>query len=189
MICVGASITAGATTANPATDSYPSQLGRLLGDEYKVTNYGVSGCTMLRHGNFPYWITKQYQEALASNPDVVFIDLGGNDSKVENRKYMNEFEKDCCDMIRSFANLPSKPRIILMTPIVSFSRDANYIYDKVIVEDVAPHTFSAGDKAHVEVIDMHPLLDQYPELMKDGIHPDAIGSGIIAKRMCQQFKK
>ena len=183
VVCVGASITAGATTANPATDSYPAQLGRLLGNDYKVTNYGVSSCTMLRHGDFPYWKTKEYQKALESNPDVVFIDLGGNDSKAVNRPYMHEFEKDCRDMIDAFAQLPSKPRIIVLTPIVSFVKDSNGIYDEVIMKDVAPATISAVQKKNVEVINMHPILDKHPELMKDGIHPDAEGSGMMAKAM------
>ena len=183
VVCVGASITAGATTANPATDAYPAQLGRMLGDDYKVINYGVSSCTMLRHGDFPYWKTKEYQKALASNPDVVFIDLGGNDSKGINRPYMREFDKDCRDMIDAFAQLPSKPRIILLTPIVSFVKDSNGIYDEVIVKDVTPATISAAQKKNVEVINMHPVLDKHPELMKDGIHPDAEGSGMMAKAM------
>ncbi|RGN39405.1 glycoside hydrolase family 3 C-terminal domain-containing protein [Bacteroides oleiciplenus] len=183
VVCVGASITAGATTANPATDAYPAQLGRMLGDDYKVINYGVSSCTMLRHGDFPYWKTKEYQKVLASNPDVVFIDLGGNDSKGINRPYMREFDKDCRDMIDAFAQLPSKPRIILLTPIVSFVKDSNGIYDEVIVKDVTPATISAAQKKNVEVINMHPVLDKHPELMKDGIHPDAEGSGMMAKAM------
>lgn len=183
VVCVGASITAGATTANPNTDSYPAQLGTMLGNEYQVINYGVSSCTMLRHGDFPYWKTKEYQKALASNPDVVFIDLGGNDSKGINRPYMCEFDKDCRDMIDAFAQLPSKPRIILLTPIVSFVKDSNGIYDEVIVKDVTPATISAAQKKNVEVINMHPVLDKHPELMKDGIHPDAEGSGMMAKVM------
>ncbi len=183
VVCVGASITAGATTANPVTDAYPAQLGRMLGDDYKVINYGVSSCTMLRHGDFPYWNTKEYQKALASNPDVVFIDLGGNDSKGINRSYMREFDKDCRDMIDAFAQLPSKPRIILLTPIVSFVKDSNGIYDEVIVKDVTPAIISAAQKKNVEVINMHSVLDKHSELMKDGIHPDAKGSEMMAKVM------
>lgn len=183
VVCVGASITAGAATANPVTDAYPAQLGRMLGDDYKVINYGVSSCTMLCHGDFPYWNTKEYRKALASNPDVVFIDLGGNDSKGINRSYMREFDKDCRDMIDAFAQLPSKPRIILLTPIVSFVKDSNGIYDEVIVKDVTPAIISAAQKKNVEVINMHSVLDKHPELMKDGIHPDAEGSGMMAKAM------
>lgn len=86
-------------------------------------------------------------------------------------------------MIDAFAQLPSKPRIILLTPIVSFVKDSNGIYDEVIVKDVTPAIISAAQKKNVEVINMHSVLDKHPELMKDGIHPDAEGSGMMAKAM------
>lgn len=53
----------------------------MLGKDYVVNNYGVGGCTMLRKGDCPYWEKQAYKDALASDPDIVFIDLGGNDSK------------------------------------------------------------------------------------------------------------
>ena len=77
---VGASITEGAGTARPAAESYPAQAQALLGDAWHIENYGVSACTMLRHGDFPYWTKGRLGEALASRPVIVFIDLGGNDS-------------------------------------------------------------------------------------------------------------
>ena len=189
VVCVGASITEGATTANPVTDSYPAQLGRLLGDGYEVFNYGVGGTTMLKNGNHPYWTKGRLQEALASAPDILFIDLGGNDSKAMNRPYMHEFVQDACEMITLFAELPSKPRIILLTPIVSFVPDSNDIWDETIVNDVTPATIKAAKKMKVEYINMHPVLDTHPALMKDGIHPDATGSCLMALEMYNYLKK
>jgi acyl-CoA thioesterase-1 len=66
--CVGDSITQGAGTKGR---SYPSQLQKLLGDKWEVGNFGVSGRTLLRKGDFPYWNEKAYQNALAFKPDVV----------------------------------------------------------------------------------------------------------------------
>src|SRR4051812_3765193 len=54
LACVGDSITYGAGTKNPKTDSYPAQLSRLLGDKWLVQNFGVSGATMLRNGDKPW---------------------------------------------------------------------------------------------------------------------------------------
>ena len=181
--CIGASITEGATTADPSRDSYPAQLQRMLGNAYAVSNYGVSGCTMLKKGDSPYWNTEAYQNALASDPDIVFIDLGGNDSKAVNRVHMDEFVKDACEMIASFQNLPSKPRIIVLTPIVSFVEDPDGIYDAVINRLVAPKTIDAADRMRVEVLDMHPILKRHPELIPDCIHPNAEGSDMMAKKM------
>lgn len=181
--CVGASITEGATTANPATDSYPTQLGRLLGDRYTVSNFGVGGCTMLKKGDCPYWEKDAYQKALASEPDIVFIDLGGNDSKAVNRVHMDEFVKDACEMIASFQNLPTRPRVIIMTPIVSFVKDPDGISDDVILRQVTPKTIEAASRMRIEVIDMHPVLNRNPERMPDCIHPDAEGSGMMSRKM------
>src|SRR5882757_6013119 len=75
--CLGASITQGVFLKNPASDAYPAQLQRMLGDTYEVTNFGVSGTTLLAKGDNPYVRTSQYRQALESSPDVVLIDLGG----------------------------------------------------------------------------------------------------------------
>ena len=181
--CIGASITEGATTPNPPADSYPGQLGRILGDKYVVSNFGVGGCTMLKKGDCPYWEKEAYQKALASEPDIVFIDLGGNDSKAINRVYMDEFIKDACEMIASFQNLPTKPRIIIMTPIVSFVVDSNGIYDDIICRQVSPKTIEAASRMKIEVLDMHPVLNRHPELMPDQIHPNREGSEMMARKM------
>src|SRR4030088_2078651 len=85
--CIGASITYGARIENREQNSYPAQLQKMLRNNYEVTNYGVSGTTLLKKGNSPYWNTNEYKTALAANPDVVIIDLGGNDSKLINRIY------------------------------------------------------------------------------------------------------
>lgn len=183
IVCVGASITYGATIPEREKYAYPAQLGTLLGVRDEVFNYGVSGCTMLKKGNLPYWNTKEYRQALACSPDIVFIDLGGNDSKLINRKYLDEFEADCRAMIRSFRNLLSNPRVILLTPIVSFVTDTTGIWDTVIARDIIPMTEKAASKEGVEVIDMHPLLEDRPDLLKDKIHPNAEGAKMMANKM------
>ena len=100
-----------------------------------------------------------------------------------NRKYLNEFEADCRAMIRSFRNLPSNPRVILLTPIVSFVTDTTGIWDTVIARDIVPMTKKAASKEGVEIIDMHPLLEDRPDLLKDKIHPNAEGAKMMANKM------
>jgi lysophospholipase L1-like esterase len=181
--CVGASITYGTFIEDHAHNSFPGQLQSLLGDQYQVNNFGVSGCTMLKKGDSPYWKTKEYEEALTSNPDVVFIDLGGNDSKLINRKYLNEINQDCQNMIDAFRQLPAHPRVIVLLPVVSFVGDTTGIWDPVIVNKVIPGLQLAAYEKNAEVLNMHPLLINHSELMPDKIHPNKMGSEIIAKRL------
>ncbi|MDR1784095.1 MAG: GDSL-type esterase/lipase family protein [Dysgonamonadaceae bacterium] len=185
--CIGASITEGARIKNPKENSYPGQLQSLLGPKYVVENFGVASSTMLRNGNFPYWKTDAYQKALKSSPDIVFIDLGGNDAKAINRKFYGELEQDTRDIIRSFKELPTKPRVIVLLPTAFFEKDENGIYDPICVKEVAPRLKKAAEKEKVEYIDMHPLHANRPDLVPDGIHPEEKGSQLIAKRMFQQL--
>ncbi|SRR5258706_4751141 len=181
--CIGASITYGSGLKNREKESYPAQLQTKLGDEYEVRNYGVGGCTMLRKGNLPYWKTPEYQAALAWHPDIVTIDLGGNDSKLINRIYLDEYKKDCHDMIQSFAELPSHPRIILLQPVVSFVTDTTGIWDPVIVNGIIPLLKEVAYSDRRELFNVHSLLSDKPALIPDKIHPGLEGTAIIAKSL------
>jgi len=77
--CVGDSITYGAGIKGRVTKSYPAQLQELLGATYNVGNFGVSGRTLLKKGDKPYWENKAYKNALDFKPDIVIIKLGTND--------------------------------------------------------------------------------------------------------------
>jgi len=181
--CVGASITSGATLPNPAQDSWPGQLQKLLGSGYTVNNFGVSGTTLLRKGNLPYWATEAYKQALASNPAIVCIDLGGNDSKLINRVHLDEYIQDYHDMIQSFTQLPSHPRIVLLLPAPSFVIDTTGIWDPVITSRIIPLTRQVAYREQVEVVDIHSSLVDKEANMPDKIHPDITGSGIMARRL------
>jgi lysophospholipase L1-like esterase len=179
--CIGASITYGATIPNREQNSYPAQLQRMLGSNYAVTNYGVSGTTMLRKGNLPYRNTKEYQAALTGLPDVVLIDLGGNDSKLINRVYYDEFEQDCHDLVQSFVQLPSHPRVVLMEAMPSWVKDTTGIWDQVIIKKINPFIQNTAFKDSIELMDMHsPFADQEANT-PDKIHPNKDGATLMAK--------
>ncbi len=98
----------------------PARLQRFLGEHYDVRNGGVSGRTMLRHGDFPYVNEAAYGRTWPFQPNIVVIDLGGNDSKPQNWKFKDEFAADARAMIEAFRALPTKPRILLCLPTPAF---------------------------------------------------------------------
>jgi hypothetical protein len=67
----GDSITAGSGVGYPATQSYSERLQTLLGSNYEVRNYGVSGTAMPKLGESPYWITQAYTDSTNWNQDIV----------------------------------------------------------------------------------------------------------------------
>src|SRR4051812_1868247 len=53
--CVGDSITFGYGIKDRDHNSYPAQLGVMLGNKWEVRNFGVNGVTALRKGTRPYF--------------------------------------------------------------------------------------------------------------------------------------
>ena len=187
--CVGASITEGYGTTDKNTQSYPAQLGQKLGAGYVVENFGAGGSTMLRKGDCPYWNQDKYQQSLNSQPNIVLIDLGGNDAKARNRIHVGDFVKDAQELIKSYQQLPNKPRVILLTAIVGFTCDTTDIWDPAIERYINPAIIDAAREAKVEVLDMHPVLANHQGLLPDGIHPNNEGAGMLAQKLADYLKQ
>lgn len=183
---VGNSITFGHGIEDRDHNSYPAQLGRLLGERYAVRNFGVSGRTMLKKGDFPYWDEQDFQDALAWEPDVVVIKLGTNDTKPQNWQYSDEFVADYEAMIDVFAALPSKPKIWICYPVPAFEERFS-IRGEIITEEVIPMIDRIADHKQVPIIDLYKALDGRGDLFPDGIHPDTEGAGLIAEAVAEEI--
>jgi lysophospholipase L1-like esterase len=180
--CVGNSITYGAGIANRDKMSYPAQLQAWLGSNYEVRNFGVSGATMLRQGDRPYWKEPDYVAALAFNPDIVIIKLGTNDTKPQNWKYSAEFEKDYTDMIMAFKALESKPRILLALPVPAFA-DHWGITDSIVKNGVIPVIKKVSKATKSQYIDLYTPLLEYKYAFPDDIHPNSIGASVMVEHI------
>ena len=181
--CIGNSITYGAKVANRENNAYPEQLQAMLGNQYQVRNFGVSGRTLLKKGDKPYWETEAYSSALEFKPDVVFIKLGTNDSKLQNRDYLDEFESDYINLINSFKKENKRARIVLLLPVPAFTKDTTGIWNEVIKKKITPITRSVAYKTNSEVLDLYQLFIDQPGLLPDMVHPSSLGSTVIAKRL------
>jgi lysophospholipase L1-like esterase len=178
--CIGDSITYGAGINDRDKNSYPAQLAVLLGSQWTVENFGVSGATLLQKGDNPYWSTDQYQAAKRFNPDVVVIKLGTNDSKPANWKYKSEYVADYLAMINSLRQLESKPTVLIVRPVPAYS-DGWGISNKVIKEEILPLIDEVASKAGVKIIDLYSALSGKEELFPDKIHPGAQGAKLMAE--------
>jgi lysophospholipase L1-like esterase len=175
--CVGDSITAGSGAAKGK--SYPSQLQEMLGDGWTVGNFGVSGRTLLKKGDFPYWKEKAYQDALGFRPDVVIVMLGTNDTKPQNWKHEADFAADYADLVKSFHKLPSKPRIYVCRPCPVPEPGNHGINEKNLQLEI-PRIDQLAKRYKLGVIDMHAALEGKPGLQPDRVHPSTEGAGVMA---------
>ena len=178
--CVGNSITYGHGIENRPVNSYPTQLGRMLGDQWEVRNFGVSGRTLLNKGDYPYRNEEAFTQAKAFLPDVVVIMLGTNDTKPQNWKYADEFSGDYQQLIHDFQSLPSHPKIFLCKPVPAFAIQWG-INDSIIVHGVIPVVEKLAKKQKLPVIDLYSALTGKGDLFPDHIHPNPEGAGLMAK--------
>jgi lysophospholipase L1-like esterase len=178
--CIGDSITYGSGLSDRETQSYPAVLGSLLGDDFEVRNYGVSGTTMLRQGDYPYWNASAFTDSTDWNPDIVIIMLGTNDSKPQNWQYGDDFLRNYREMIQHYASLPSTPAVFICTTCPVYG-DNNYGISATVVQDeIVPRVEAMGDLAEVPVIDIFTALSGLPEDFPDNVHPNADGAALIA---------
>lgn len=177
--CIGNSITYG-PRGNGENNSYPEQLQALLGEKYNVFNFGYSGRTLLKKGDYPYWDEVHLKAATAIHPDIVIVKLGTNDTKPQNWQYGDEFEADYRALIREFTSLSPPPKIWICYPVPVFETRWG-IRDSVVVNGVIPIIDKISSELNIPVIDLYqPFLDK-GSLFPDGIHPDKEGCRIMAE--------
>jgi lysophospholipase L1-like esterase len=186
--CVGDSITEGHGSSDRQTTSYPAILGRLLGDGYQVENFGVSGRTLLKNGDFSYWNEAKFEASQAFLPDIVVIKLGTNDTKPQNwEKYGVEFESDLRELVDLYRRLPSQPKVYLCYP--AWVARVNFdIRPEVLTAQVIPAIQRVAEALNVSVIDLQTTLYGMPQLVPDGIHPTDLGYVLIAKAVYDRIK-
>jgi len=182
--CVGDSITFGAGIKDREHKSYPAQLGQMLGEKWDVRNFGVSGATLLKQGDKPYWKQKAFQEALAFKPDVVIIKLGTNDTKPQNWKHQDEFAADYAAMIDQFRTIDPAPRIFICRPVPAFPGRWG-IRDEIVRQGVIPVVDRVAKAKQVGVIDLYKALEGKKEFFPDTVHPNAEGAGVMAKTIAR----
>jgi acyl-CoA thioesterase-1 len=169
ILAFGASITAG--YGLDAADSLPAQLEAALrahGIDATVINGGVSGDTSAGGLARLDW-------ALAGNPDLVILDLGGNDALRAIDPKTTEANLDAI-----VARLKSEKRGVLIAGMLAppnLGADYAAAFNAVFPAVAARHDATLYPFLLDGVV-ADPALNQ-----ADGIHPNAAGVRVIVERM------
>lgn len=180
--CVGNSVTYGYGLPNPATDAYPAQLQKLLGDTFDVRNFGRNGATLMHGSGTTYRLQNECKRALAFAPDYVVIDLGLNDVDPMNwTPNDTAFTRDYRELIDAFRRVNPRCRIWIchMTPIAYdypnyfHGLRERYAMIRQKITDVARETGAS-------LIDLREPFRHRLDLLFDGLHPNAEGARLLA---------
>lgn len=179
LACVGDSITQGVGAERG--QSWPAQAQKILGKKWRVQNFGLSGTTLMNSGNKPYQKSQQFKDALSSNPDVVVIMLGTNDTKPANwRHSAKDYEADYRDLISDFQKLASKPRIYLCLPPYIVKKGRWGINNEDTKMQI-PIIKKIAKNLKLEFINVYAALEGQDHLIPDTVHPNTGGAALIAK--------
>lgn len=186
--CVGDSITYG---------GFPKNLQALVGESYEVKNFGENSTTVSKNGKKEtgdgrgaYIYHNVYKKSLAYQPDVVFILLGSNDSKVAGNNpdwvtnWTDEnkanFKADLTELVQSYRDLESHPQVIIVTPTKPYS-DSWGVNDRNIQKGIIPLEREVATEMNCKFIDLYTLFKGHTDwLGGDQLHPNEKGNEQIA---------
>jgi lysophospholipase L1-like esterase len=188
--CVGDSITYGCFVAGQPWNSYPKQLGRLLGRDYLVANFGYTNRAVIKSADYPYTGEKLYKKSLEFLPDIVIIMLGSNDTKEINWD-AEAYKRDMTDLIDSYMQLDSHPEVMLMLPPPVFRMLGKERWDirgKVLQNELLPICRRIAEEKSLALIDANTPFKGKRKLFVDGVHPTAEGARLLAEIVYKAIK-
>lgn len=192
--CAGDSLTYGSGVLKTREiDSYPSQLQTKLGTGYLVSNYGLRNATASASGDLPYVESEQYKESLKSNPDIVILMLGTNDTKTFNWN-ADDYKEGLSNLVNSYKNLDSKPIVYLMRSPYCFPIDNNNqaeynVQNDIVNGELGDIITSVAEETGVNLIDLNAVTVGKEKLYTDGIHFTAAGYDLISDTVYDFIKK
>jgi lysophospholipase L1-like esterase len=193
--CIGDSITQGVGASSPATD-WVSDLSTTLGSGVHVGNFGVSGTTMMKVSDNPYWNqgawtnARNFVTSAGANAVVdVIIMLGTNDSKdnpsgVDNwtSTAPDRYRADYNAMLDALLALTPKPVVFLALPPTAYGH-AYDIDGTVIQNQELPIIKDIAKMRGLPIIDVFDATANLPGDFGDGIHPNDTGHALVAHTM------
>ena len=191
--CIGDSITFGAGVMKTRKkDAWPFVWNRLAGHDFQILNYGVSGATLQKEGDFPYHKVGFLKRLYQAQPELILIMLGTNDAKPYNwneRRFLYEYEA----MVRDLQDAPWPHRLVLMVPPKAFPEEKTGIVgydieDGPIRDTIRAAAYSLGEKYSLQVIDLYALTRDHPGYFDDGVHPGPEGNRAIARYLAQEIR-
>lgn len=189
--CVGDSITYGLGVVYNQDLAWPSLLPEKLNNEYRTTNYGLSGRTLLSTGDMPYMKEEVAKQFWSNSEDIIIFMLGTNDSKKCNWN-PEQFEKEYREMVIKLKEKQGNPKVYVMIPTQLFNENSGEKNPdrKNLEEGVIPEIKRAIDGIEdIEVIDLYELSKNHKEWFDDGIHPNKEGNEAIANAISSVIGK
>ena len=177
--CLGNSITKGSWLVKPQRDAYPAVLQQYLGAGYEVDNWGLSAARATQTAKTAYIKSDICRQALESQPQIVTILLGTDDSRKPYQGEFDSFKPGLIQLVKQCQALPTHPKVYLLTPpaihSVAWDNDSAFLQSHIV-----PAVKTVAAETGATVIDLNAITQSLGRYYPDGIHPDVNGAGRLA---------
>ena len=174
--CVGDSIT--------EWSRYPAILQTMLGDRYKVGNFGVAGAAVSPSWYNSYVSQPEFYESKEFAPSIVVIMLGTNDAHTSQSG--SDFPYEYKKLVSEYQSLPSHPRILLVEPPPIYDNELE-LNDTHLDGYVIPGIGQVAYELGLPTVDVNGALASHPEFFDDGVHPNGEGALAIASEVIENI--
>ena len=176
---IGDSITGGLGTADPERESYPAQVGQMLGAAYEIGNFSEGGRCVLSSSGSAYLDSEAFADSILYMPDVVCIMLGTNDlsSLLTMSDAQSVLYRDMLVLIEKYTALDSKPLLYLLSPTV---RTDDKSLEEGIRDIIIPTYKKISEDTGVGYVDIFTISQDMKHHLSDSVHPDEIACSYIA---------
>ena len=172
--CVGDSIT--------QMSNYTSDLQSMLGPNYAVGNFGVSGSTVSLESFKPYMYQPAYHEAQSFEPNIVVIMLGTNDAHEDMEQYSDSFMNDYTQLTDSFENLTTSPQVLVVKSPPVYNNSMG-ISPTFFSDDIIPSIQDVASQQNLSTVDVYGAFGNHSDYTIDGVHPNSDGAQLIATQV------
>jgi sialate O-acetylesterase len=194
--CLGDSITYGweLPKGQRGQLNYPGQLQRLLGDGYRVADFGYPGATVQRQTARPIWAHLQSpgRGLPASRPRIVVLLLGTNDTHARYWQGMSPFLQDYRALVEFLQQLPSRPRVLLGTlPSIAPRGRYGSPERERLARDINRQLRRLAAELNLPLVDFSTALEQTERrlLFQDALHPSPLGYGRMAEQAATALRQ
>ncbi|MEM9099711.1 MAG: GDSL-type esterase/lipase family protein, partial [Pseudomonadota bacterium] len=146
--------------------------------QFSISNFGVGGAGLTNSAEVLYQSTSQYNAFLQSQPDIVWLMIGGND--LSRGSDIGTFTQNLSQVVNQIKAIPSAPKVVIANQPPVFQLAEPTLWP-TYVNQWLPAIQGVATATGAQYFDLTSQISDYPaNYAPDLVHPLSAGAQSIA---------